>query len=505
MTYDVTENVRSWYNGTANRGFALKRAGGTNSSVLLVSREKIQKYAQLTISYSGSHFADGVYAIRNASNGVYLKSSIPQSLGWVLQDTTHTVPPLESTNLENLFKIAYRTAQSDYVIRSMLDNSVVMFPELQNMAPLIQRRTENNAAMSVNYTWNIVRSDVSTVYFYITFTKNGTTYYAYSPSNAHNSAIKLTTDKAKSGTLWSFAPYTGNVIEKVVGENISYVLDVGDVYNYKAYMRSTRIQHNGPVTYSVKDADGTATTRATINATTGALIAIEPGVVVVRATYSGSPWYWGWTIKIVLPCSGYEIDYNPSAWNNVSNIKERSNCYNYALNIPNSNDVGLYWFMQPGRMAGLLAYTDEFLGYNEDNVRVYYRRLIGGSGFVTNTLADASVLGRTISVIGKNEECPPGSYKVALVLDLYDEEDYINGYGFENDLDGLFIFESPDMDFHWYRQNPDGSWSHKTGNADVTNYDASGNVIYDPETCDKDYGGYNYDDFIVFFSVSSNE
>lgn len=58
------------------------------------------------------------------------------------------------------------------------------------------------------------------------------------------------------------------------------------------------------------------------------------------------------------------------------------------------------------------------------------------------------------------------------------------------------------MDFHWYRQNPDGTWSHKPGGGAVTNLDASNNIIYDPETCDKDYSYADYSDAIMFFQVT---
>ena len=57
--FGVTSYVQSWYTGTSNYGFALKRGGGTNSSVIFVAREKMQIYAQLVINYSGTHLAEG--------------------------------------------------------------------------------------------------------------------------------------------------------------------------------------------------------------------------------------------------------------------------------------------------------------------------------------------------------------------------------------------------------------------------------------------------------------
>ena len=78
--------------------------------------------------------------------------------------------------------------------------------------------------------------------------------------------------------------------------------------------------------------------------------------------------------------------------------------------------------------------------------------------------------------------CSSGSYKVALVLDL----------------------SVPNLDYHWYRQNPDGTWSHKRGSTEVINYDASNNIIVDPEIADRNYtgSGLNYSIFVGFFEVT---
>lgn len=38
----------------------------------------------------------------------------------------------------------------------------------------------------------------------------------------------------------------------------------------------------------------------------------------------------------------------------------------------------------------------------------------------------------------------------------------------------------PYKDYHWYRQNSDGTWSHKVGDHPVTNLDTDQVVIWDP-------------------------
>jgi len=51
-----------------------------------------------------------------------------------------------------------------------------------------------------------------------------------------------------------------------------------------------------------------------------------------------------------------------------------------------------------------------------------------------------------------------------------------------------------DNDYHWYRQNKDGTWSHKWGEEKVKYKDENGKIIRNPETCNrgkyKYFGGY---------------
>jgi len=52
-------------------------------------------------------------------------------------------------------------------------------------------------------------------------------------------------------------------------------------------------------------------------------------------------------------------------------------------------------------------------------------------------------------------------------------------------------------DYHWYRQNIDGTWSHKKGTHAVTNIDDDGNIIYNPETCNRG----RYTEFVGFYII----
>lgn len=52
-------------------------------------------------------------------------------------------------------------------------------------------------------------------------------------------------------------------------------------------------------------------------------------------------------------------------------------------------------------------------------------------------------------------------------------------------------------DYHWYRLDGDGTWSHKPGQTAATNRDNSGNVITDPRTANRG----NYSIFCGFYML----
>lgn len=57
----------------------------------------------------------------------------------------------------------------------------------------------------------------------------------------------------------------------------------------------------------------------------------------------------------------------------------------------------------------------------------------------------------------------------------------------------------PRKDFHWYRQDKSGTWSHKAGSTEVTNTDNAGKYITDPRACDRG----PYTDFCSFMVTGS--
>lgn len=66
-------------------------------------------------------------------------------------------------------------------------------------------------------------------------------------------------------------------------------------------------------------------------------------------------------------------------------------------------------------------------------------------------------------------------------------------------------YEYLQTDYHRYRQDSDGLWSHKNGGRPVSRLDASDNLIYDPQICDRNYESSkseNYSLFIGYFAVT---
>jgi uncharacterized Zn-binding protein involved in type VI secretion len=140
--------------------------------------------------------------------------------------------------------------------------------------------------------------------------------------------------------------------------------------------------------------------------------------------------------------------YEPGRWNRQP-VRGSTNCYAYAANDPDGHPAGK---PQPGEHCGNPA-TDESC----------------------SEVSRAAICDGMIAA--PDPPLPrPGYYPVALVVD-------------------------PGADYHWYRLDSNGGWSHKPGNTSATNIDASGNPITDPKTADRNYGAFNYSKFCGYFYV----
>lgn len=83
-----------------------------------------------------------------------------------------------------------------------------------------------------------------------------------------------------------------------------------------------------------------------------------------------------------------------------------------------------------------------------------------------------------ISVTTFEKTCPVGKRKIALVVDDLHPSDY-----------------------HFYRQDSDGYWSHKPGYKAPRRYDGSGRRIIAPHTSDRDFDSFNYTNMCNYYCV----
>ena len=124
--------------------------------------------------------------------------------------------------------------------------------------------------------------------------------------------------------------------------------------------------------------------------------------------------------------------YNPNFWNQQPR-QRNNNCYNYA------NDQATNTFAQPGRATGHQAPFPPTC----PGVR---------AGATSDGLHAVPNFGGTLG--------PGHGWYVALVI-------------------------YPGHDYHWYRQDKVGCWSHKPGQTAARNTDNSGHAIADPRTCNR--------------------
>ena len=175
----------------------------------------------------------------------------------------------------------------------------------------------------------------------------------------------------------------------------------------------------------------------------------------------------------MAPRNGFEPKFEPGKYNDDPAIYKSHNCYSYSMNVidpklvnmcrKNNNNDCRRNFHQPGALNG-----DRYA------LNAVDRRKCG----VVEKLIMADV--PEIEKSSFYGQCPAGKSKIALVVD--EGEDY-----------------------HFYRQDDDGWWSHKDGSNKVKRYDALKRRIFNPELASRDYrwqnSDLNYEDFCGFYCV----
>ena len=297
------------------------------------------------VTTATSTIASGVYKIKNAYNGMYLNvAGTGADAGSAIQQRTGTST---DNNLNQLFKITFlgiygSPALEYYSIRPMTNSRLGLETSLSGTSryATVETISTNDAWSSLlyNHLWAI--SANGTAYTI----KNGsasTSSYLTAPANYTQGAAVYTTTSIGSSSKWVFEAYGGEELDHIEWPSKSTMLIAGGTFDYDAYMYSSRIGVNGPLTFSVTNADGTATDKAIINSSTGVVQALKPGQIRVRATYSGAPWIWYWTVTI-KQCFVQELVDEGIA--NPNNIRYTDDGF-YILMTPLStilNSAGVY-------------------------------------------------------------------------------------------------------------------------------------------------------------------
>ena len=154
--------------------------------------------------------------------------------------------------------------------------------------------------------------------------------------------------------------------------------------------------------------------------------------------------------------------WQPLIWKELNDIQHlnKTNCYAYMLNIASIGEEKL----QPGDSS-----TGKFENYTCNDIK---QRMIDDNP-------------KIMEIDSIDTPIDNDYYKIALVLD-----------------------EDPnDNDYHFYRQDCNGIWSHKLGTNDITNKDSSGDKIHNPKIANRNYtdkdnlDGHHYNQFCGYFKV----
>jgi len=176
--------------------------------------------------------------------------------------------------------------------------------------------------------------------------------------------------------------------------------------------------------------------------------------------------------KLTKNLSGSELPYDPDTYNKDKAKRLSNNCYEYALALVDPKKI------EECRTKNICEYA--IAGEKEGHPNFTGRRGKTCSDMIMRTIATS---GGILSSF--NHRCGKGYRKIAVVVDKR-------------------------RDFHYYRQDSDGWWSHKPGSTEVTDKDAYGAKIYRPDLAarcykkTKDDDGLNYDSFCCYICIPVN-
>jgi len=175
------------------------------------------------------------------------------------------------------------------------------------------------------------------------------------------------------------------------------------------------------------------------------------------------------TCPRIAPVSESTPTFKPSLYNTYKGIQESHNCYAYAMGfrkLPKkcTKDECSASYPQPGYKTGYPQWST-----------VKGKRC---PDILARVLGDAK--GAKLSTF--EEKCPSNYRKIAIVAD-------------------------PDQDYHLYRQDRDGYWSHKPGATKVTRLDTTNRLIYDPQLASRNNKSshLNYNRFCSYLCIPATK
>lgn len=173
--------------------------------------------------------------------------------------------------------------------------------------------------------------------------------------------------------------------------------------------------------------------------------------------------------------SGWEPEYNPDRYNKNHALQVVHNCYSFSQNVVDPEQLlqckgkdatCKKKYHQPGGTVGKAHHLRYDNGRTCKTVE----------GLMMEDIPD-------LKPTTFHAKCPTGYSKIGLVVD-------------------------PGDDYHYYRQDADGLWSHKDGANKVKRFDAEGVQVWDPKTAARDYrprGSFlNYTDFCGYYCTPRN-
>ena len=192
---------------------------------------------------------------------------------------------------------------------------------------------------------------------------------------------------------------------------------------------------------------------------------------VNRADSSGEFWFAAIVVATMVICATLL-----SGCSNNKNTQPKSvpysgqaNCYAYAMKLENDPRTNEPFKRkpQPGEFSGN-ALTVKDLKQDRADVK---------KTITTKVSEDAKVLNFTFNEVSSAEYVTKsGNWLVALA------------------------YATDGTDYHWWRRNNDGTWSHKPGATPVVYWDVDGRTITDPASCNRGI----YDGFLGYYEVGPN-